>query len=206
MQLPDAHVRHRILRIPTGKAIPTNLSQKRFMTPDQVDLLLDGEVIVEEKLDGKQISKVFPVTMAEWHGKYTETPRMIMYGEYLKYTHSIPYRRLPSWFVAWDFYMPDSKRFIHYEMREAICKFHGIAMPPLIWRGNVTKKDLLLFMDRISSYANEIQEGIVVKNYKHQLFGKIVRKEFITGIELKGHWLRAKGQAKMNRLEVSRHN
>lgn len=197
LELPDYNRRHRILRIPlNGK--PLLKEGKRYLSGEEVDLLLDGEVVIEEKLDGKQLAKKF-LDIDRTEGEEF----LALYGEFMKYIHSINYDSLPSWFILWDIYSPKKNYYYNYDERAEFCSSLGATMPPLIYRGKVKSMfHLADFLDRKSTFGHETQEGIVVKNYSKQMFGKIVREEFVAGIELKGHWLRSKGLAKMNRLEV----
>lgn len=190
-KLPDAHIRFRIKRVPTEKFI----SGKRYLTNEETKQLFNGPVIITEKCDGKQMTKLF-------------ADNIVIGGEYMKHTHSIDYTKIPKssgWFILWGVYSLDHKMFYSYDWEVKIANEYGFTMAPLIFSGQTDLEETLKFLDRKSSFGDETQEGIVIKNYANQVkglpfVGKIVRHEFVAGIELKGHYLRAKGEAKMNSM------
>ena len=189
MELPEANIRFRIKRIPTGKQ---GIADKRYLMQEETARLFDGEVVVEEKVDGKQITKMFSA----------EFPEMFIIGaEFMKKRHSIFYNRLPDWVIVWDLYDQHNKMFWAYDEKVEVAKHYGFALVPLIFRGKTTLQEVIdKYLNRQSSFGDETQEGVVVKNLHNELRGKIVRHEFITGIELTGHWMRRKGLTEMNQL------
>ena len=59
----------------------------------------------------------------------------ILFGEWLYYTHTIPYDRLPSFFMAFDILNREKEKFIrHTSLRERL-KGSGIEILPVIRQG-----------------------------------------------------------------------
>jgi energy-coupling factor transporter ATP-binding protein EcfA2 len=159
-------------------------------------LLLDGEVIIEEKIDGRQDCR--------WWFEEDKTP-VVICGEYMKFVHSIYYNRLPDWYVVWDIFVSgNTSYFMDIDTKETFCKRLGIPCTPVLYRGRITEEGLQYFLNRTSSFGMERAEGIVVKNYKNQVFGKIVSEEFVAGIELTGNYL--KKPRRMNSVYKSLYN
>jgi ATP-dependent RNA circularization protein (DNA/RNA ligase family) len=173
-----------VFRIPVGKQ---GLIGRHVMSEADVNRLLSDEVVIEEKLDGKTLGTAF-------------IEGYIIYGEFLKWKHSIRYDKLPSWIVGFDVLDLKTKSFLNRERKESILTEFSIPIAPLIFKGRVkSKEDLTKFLKRNSAFStNSNIEGIVVKNYSKQIMGKIVTYEFITGIEK--HWMKQKRE--MNRLDV----
>lgn len=180
-------MRFRIGRIPTGKEIP----RKRYLTHAEADALFQSEVVVEEKLDGKQVTKAFTTETGE---------ALILCGESMRDVHSIQYDNLPGLYIVWDVYDPGTKAFVGYDAKVALARKYNFPIPPLLFRGVTTHSDVLKMLDRKSSFGAEIQEGVVVKSVDSLRRGKIVRHEFVAGVELQGHWTRRKGLVKKNRV------
>jgi len=167
----------KIARIPYGQRVG-----KRYLTEAEVCTLLNGTVVVEEKLDGK--------TIPQQHDRYT------IFGEHLKWVHSTYYDRLPAWFIAFDVWDNQTRTFLPCKEKTAIITSLGYTPVHLIYTGRVNTVDELVAMTGRSAYGNTLMEGVVVKNYNKQLFGKLVRIEFTTGIT--EHWI--KKPKRMNRI------
>jgi len=175
----------KIYRIPVGKQ---SLIGRHIMSEEEVERLLSDPVVIEEKLDGKTVG----TAIIEGY---------IIYGEFLKWKHSIYYDRLPSWIVAFDVLELKMRRFLSRREKEEFLSQYGIPVAPLICEAEITRKeDLIGFLDRQSEFSTRSKiEGVVVKNYRKQIMGKIVSYEFLTGIEK--HWTKKKRE--MNRLDLS---
>ena len=175
----------KVYRIPVGKQ---GLIGRRIMSEEEVERLLSDPVVIEEKLDGKTVG----TAIIEGY---------IVYGEFLKWKHSIYYDRLPSWIVAFDVLELKTGRFLNRREKEEFLSQYGIPVAPLICEAEIARKeDLIGFLDRRSEFSTRSKiEGVVVKNYRKQIMGKIVSHEFLTGMEK--HWTEKKRE--MNRLDLS---
>ncbi len=173
------------LRLPLGKRI----DGKRYMNLGGVELLFDGKVIVEEKMDGKET--------------FFELDKYILWVEDLKRKHSIKYR-IPGRYALFDVLERSHMRFLDREMKMQFwkdIKQGRIRIPgnplifpvPLVGRG-VFKMDEIPALASISAYAidpnslkNTWMEGVVVKEDRplyliEARHAKFVRREFTEGI------------------------
>jgi RNA ligase-like protein len=194
--LPPYPNTFKIKRIPIGRGAD-GLIKKRYLTQEETKELFEGKVIVQEKIDGSQ----------ECHRmQYDETKQYVLGGEDMKKRHSILYTRLPAYWILWDIYDPVAKRFLDSWDFLRVAVHAGIhAQVPILFGGETTLEGVLEAFIRQPyrcKWGDENIEGVVIKNYEKQLFGKIVREEFIKGIELEGHWTKRKGVPQYNRLAV----
>lgn len=116
----------------------------------------------------------------------------IIFGEWLRSQHNIFYNNLPDYFVAFDVW--NGHRYLDLQNRSDMLHRLGFAEVPLIYSGdNLDVEDVLCIADGLSVSnksrfsSSEIFEGVVIKNYDKQLYGKYVRREFLESIEK--HWL-----------------
>lgn len=111
----------------------------------------------------------------------------IVYGELCFAKHNIYYDLLPSYFLVFDIW--DRNKYLKHEEKEKL-NFLGFKHVPLLHLGYC---DNLLELEKLitktSLAINSLMEGIVVKNYRKQVRGKLVRKEFMKELEEEDHWL-----------------
>jgi hypothetical protein len=158
--------------------------KKEYLSDMDVVQLFEGYVVVEEKLDGKTIN--LPIRE---HTCYE------CFGEDLRWKHNILYNRIPlsrfPFVVGIDIYDHDIGEWVDY--RSTIFWAEGIPTAPVICSGsNLTLKSVLPFLDAVSSFGEEQIEGLVIKNYSKQVFGKIVNPKFDNEVDDSVHWLRKK--------------
>lgn len=180
----------------------------------QINRLLSGKVVVEEKMDGANIgiirhNKGFSlqkrgslVGQSEheqfgfFHNWANTTaysrimnvqPGHLIYGELLYAKHHIYYDSLPEYVLVFD--VKFNGEWMDHEERKAFCDVYGFHMVPLVAEGSFTKNDLPKLMPEKSAYGPDA-EGIVVKRYaKNGYFrGKIVKPGFIKALEESEHW------------------
>jgi len=176
------------IKYPYIKRIPIPQYPKRgskpYMTIHEVDSLLEGHIIVEEKLDGKLTC--IPTTASI-------TPVF----EYMEWVHSIHYTNLPYSVVHFHIGLDilDSEgTILSYTDKSAIFSELHVPLTPLLLDIDnvaITIDHLISLMDMSSSFGSDYIEGIVVKNYEKKLFGKIVNPKFDREIDEKDHWLRS---------------
>lgn len=114
-------------------------------------------------------------------GKYA------FFGEWLFCRHTIAYRRLPGYLVAFDVYDYSVDRFLSPDKSAEILKKHGIPTAPILMAQVFESVDDILSLVRESTFGDEQMEGVIIrtfnKQYLKQIF-KYVRKGFIPG----QHW------------------
>lgn len=157
-----------------------------------IENLFDGEVVVEEKVDGSQISfcvadgelsvrskgkdiilsapeKMFDLAIAVLEERVNLLhPGWIYRGEYLASSkhNVIKYNRIPkNNIVVFDIDTQDQS-YLSYEKKLAEAQRIGFECVPLLYRGVITDVTTLLgFLDRESFLGGAKIEGVVVKNY-----------------------------------------
>jgi ATP-dependent RNA circularization protein (DNA/RNA ligase family) len=161
---------------------------KKTMTEEEYTKLISGEVSIEEKLDGQTFLLEIP-----------EEPNLLIFAEYLKYKHTVPYSKVPIpsdnrflWYVVFDIYDKEEERFINEKEKEEYAEFYEFPISPVLYTGKLLDdiKKSAEFITQLarntSKFGDSLMEGVVIKNYEKQLFGKYINEEF--RIEL--HWRR----------------
>jgi ATP-dependent RNA circularization protein (DNA/RNA ligase family) len=172
-----------IRRVPLGN-LRVIREHRPYLTEEEFQLLLDGEVVVEEKLDGS------PQTI--------EREGYVFFCEDLHWKHSIEYTRvpppmgpdIPSFWICYDVWMEDENRWADREEKEILCEAVGLPLAPLVHKGRLTKEQIPGIADMKSAFGETQAEGIVIKNYGKGLFGKFINREFLEGLEDAEHWRR----------------
>ena len=164
---------------PKIKRIPVpglRVRGKKYLTEDEIKELFADEIIIEEKIDGK--------TSYEDIGKYR-----IFYEDLTSkntvHKHIIQYKKLPpNKRIAFDVWDKENKRFLRYEEKVEFLREYGYTCAPLLFKGKVERvEELLKFLGKPSAFGAERIEGIVVKNYEKELFGKVVDPLFEEAID-----------------------
>lgn len=174
-----------------------NREHRPYLTEEEFAKLLDGPVLIEEKLDGTD-------SILEDLPGYES---YIFYCEDLKYKHSIKYNRVPSpfgenvpaFFICYDIWFIDENRWATREEKEDLCEMRSIPVSPFIQSFEIEAHDIPVIADRKSAFGDELIEGIVIKNYATGVFGKFINSEFREAVESVENW--RKGEWAMNRLE-----
>ncbi len=198
--------------------------------------VFDGTVYVEEKLDGSQFSIVLrngdvevysrgrnivrgfepTVYRGIWswvYSRYSELVNVpeyyVLYGEWLRVRHTVPYDMLPDWAVIFDVLDLRSNRFLDYSLKKKVVDDLGLTSPPLVCVLNVkcsTRRDVDDVVRKLAKLAEgksafsriaRSMEGVVVKNYGKNLFAKLINPWFDQEVE--EHEL-FEGGVKFNRL------
>lgn len=164
----------------------------KVLTPAEVQALLAGEVVVEEKLDGANLGLSLapdgglraqnrgqylyephagqfarlPGWLAQHEAALREalTPELILFGEWCVLTHSIAYTALPDWFIAFDVYDRAHGRFWSQARRNALLQRIGIATVPEVTRGRLTLAELKRLLEVTPSACGAAHvEGFVLR-------------------------------------------
>src|SRR5271157_2857964 len=109
----------------------------KVLTPDGAAQFLNGDVVVEEKVDGTNVgfSVLNGSVVAQSRGEYIRRPahpqfsplwpwlssrqaamtealdNLIVFGEWCYAVHSVRYTALPDWFIGFDVYDRRARRF-----------------------------------------------------------------------------------------------
>lgn len=192
----------------------------KVLSPGETADLLAGEVVVEEKLDGANLGISVSgngTLRVQNRGQYLEPPfrgqfsrlsswldahrgplvsaldhQLILFGEWCAARHSIPYRRLPDWFVVFDVYDTAAGRFWSTPRRNSLASQLGMPVVPCIFSGSSSLASLkTLLADQHSAFAAGPMEGIVIRREDRDWLidrAKLVRAEFTQAID--DHWSR----------------
>lgn len=198
---------------------------KFFLSKKEIQALLAGEVVIEEKMDGanagiirhksgfhlqkrgslvgqsehEQFGYFHNWANVQNYEKIMAIPvGYLVYGELLRVVHTIVYDSLPDYFLVFDVW--DGDNFLNYKQRQLFCSDLGFHMVPLIATGNFTKNELFKMIPKESAYGS-MAEGIVVKRYSKNNYirAKIVKPNFIQTIEESDHWTH--GPIRINKLK-----
>ncbi|MGB9634887.1 MAG: hypothetical protein ACPL0A_00250 [Candidatus Micrarchaeia archaeon] len=182
------------LRIPIGKRI----GHKKYMSEDSVRRLFEGNVVVEEKMDGKQ--------------SFIETRDYVLWVEDLRFKHSLLYH-IPCRYALFDVYEKRTGRFLSPESKLGLwldkIRKHKIDIPenvhifpvPVVkklygpdfgkdidgWERSIPSLITTSFYAVGKDNTNAFMEGIVIKQdrslYSFEVeHAKLVREEFVEGI------------------------
>ncbi|KAF0695162.1 Aste57867_14007 [Aphanomyces stellatus] len=117
--------------------------------------------------------------------------RYVLYGEWLYAQHSIPYSKLPSYFLAFDLFDRETNSFWSVEKLADTLAETSIHMVPTVFRGTCSNLgQLQALLETPSQFYDGLVEGVVIR--KETTDGtlharaKLVRDDFIQHID--AHW------------------
>jgi len=201
---------------------------KVFSETERNEFLLH-ELIIEEKVDGANLGISFDSSgniCAQNRGGYLHLPmlgqwkklpywlslkidmlfdqlsdRYILFGEWCFAQHSVAYDQLPDWFLGFDIYDKDTKKFFSCVRRDAMFLAIGIAPVPKLRCGHFTLLELSE-LPPLSHFSTRPAEGIYLRHDQGDWLAeraKLVRPAFIQSVE--EHWSRSEIRA--NRLRLN---
>jgi hypothetical protein len=161
------------------------------MSPEECSEFLDGELIVEEKVDGANMGLSISSDgrlRAQSRGNYLAPGRchaqwnplwpwlaerrealedglhggLMLFGEWCHARHTVPYDALPDLFLGFDIYEITSGRFWTVDRRNDWLRQRGIASIPEVARGRFSQKQLLALLGR-SHVGHVPMEGIYLR-------------------------------------------
>lgn len=164
----------------------------KVLLPAEAQLLLSGEAVVEEKLDGANIGfslapngglrtqnrghyLVEPRSgqfsrLSAWMVEHSDalrsvlTPSIILFGEWCAARHSFGYDSLPDWLLLFDVYDRDQRGFWSTARRNALAATAGLSTVPQVARGKFTLATLAqVISTKPSHYRSGPMEGIVIR-------------------------------------------
>lgn len=169
----------------------------KVLSPSEVQTLLAGKIVVEEKLDGANIGfSIGPdgALRAQNRGQYLSAPYTgqfehlakwmdvhedalfdtlsegtILFGEWCAARHSVTYDSLPDWFLAFDIYDRASSRFWSTPRRNSLAQGMGLSTVPMLLAGRTPFADLeILVRSEPSRFRAGPTEGIVIRQESQQ--------------------------------------
>ncbi len=154
------------------------------------ELWLHEPVVVEEKLDGANVSLWWDdgVHVASrggvgstdragqlgrlraWTAERVEPLRglladgWVLYGEWLWLRHTVAYDRLPDWLVALDLWHPQHE-VANWSTRDARCAAAGVLLPPRLFEGVLKERQAVLLLLTASRFSStDPAEGLVLRS------------------------------------------
>ena len=173
-----------------GKGAPRD---DKVLSSAEADALLDGTIVVEEKIDGANLgfsidghAQIHAQNRGQYltepyHGQFSRLPswlsqhadllrealtcELILFGEWCAARHSLQYSALPDWFLLFDVYDCTVGRFWNTARRNALAKAACLVTVPEVFRGRTTLSALSeRVMNTSSQYRGERPlEGLVVR-------------------------------------------
>lgn len=203
----------------------------KVLSRSEVQAFLEGDVVVEEKLDGANIGlSVGPEggLRAQNRGQYLRGPYSgqfahltkwmdvhedplfdalsdgnILFGEWCAARHSVSYDGLPDWFLVFDVYDRANSRFWSTSRRNSLMQAMGLSTVPTLLTGRISLTDLeMLVQSEPSRFRSGPMEGIVIRQESHQWLTKRAKIVSPDFVQsIQEHWRRRR--IEWNRLLVS---
>jgi ATP-dependent RNA circularization protein (DNA/RNA ligase family) len=165
----------------------------KVLSATDVEEVLSGEVIVEEKVDGAnlgislapegqlRIQNRGQYIESPFHGQFSRLqawleqhgPRLsdaipqgiVVFGEWCAAKHSLSYDMLPDWLLVFDVYDRAERRFWSSGRRNRLAARLGLATVPQIFRGETDLAALQQLLDvRMSTLRAGPMEGVIVRS------------------------------------------
>jgi ATP-dependent RNA circularization protein (DNA/RNA ligase family) len=186
------------------------------LSPDEVRSFIEGEVTVEEKVDGTNIGfslDEYGVLRVQSRGNYLAhgshpqfqplwpwldtrrhallealSPGLILYGEWSFAVHSVRYERLPDWFLGFDVFERAAASFWSSGKRDPWLSRLGLTAVPRLGQGRFSTEQLVALIGT-SRLSAGLMEGVYLRRERGDWLeqrAKIVRAEFVEGIV--EHW------------------
>ena len=199
-----------------------------LMDKKDIDNMLGGEIIVEEKIDGANLGfRLDPSTnkiIAQNRSHYvcsSSHPQFkkldgwieanksglmkilsggnyIIYGEWLFSKHSINYTNLPDYFIMFDLYDIGSNTFFSRDWIEKKIEGTGINLVPLIYRGKTTIDKLKTLVQSKSQFYDGVVEGVYVRSCDTKTNKLKLRAKIVRGDFISGDEHWTKGKQTLN--------
>lgn len=202
----------------------------KVFSPQEREAFLRHEVTLEEKMDGANLGISFDDTgtlmlqnrgglllppfagqwkkLPEWLALKMDplfdhlTDRFILFGEWCYAKHSIPYTRLPDWFIGFDIFDKTSNRFFSCQRRNQV--FHQLSITPVpqLGKGIYSLPELMKQLP-LSHCCNLPAEGIVLRHDQDEWLvqrSKLVASHFSQTMS-EQHW--SHGSIKPNSLALA---
>lgn len=193
--------------------------EDKVLDAREVRDFLDGEVIIEEKVDGANLGLSVDssgVIRAQNRGKYIELdvasgqwrtlprwlavhrsalidvlgPNLVLFGEWCYAVHSVRYARLADWFLAFDVYDRANGQFWSVERRNRLTQTLGLAVVPELARGRFSLAAVTALLGP-SRFTDGPAEGLYVRR---EMDGRLQRRAKVVRAEfiqaIDEHWSR----------------
>lgn len=202
----------------------------KVLTLSEAEQLMDGELIVEEKVDGANLGFSMSedgTLQCQNRGSFLETdamsgqwkplrrwlathhqaliealwPDLMLFGEWCYAVHSVRYTGLPDWFLAFDVYDRKRGEFFSVDGRDEFARCLGLAVVPELGRGRFDLTRLRSLLGQ-SMLTDGPAEGLYLRR---EAGGHLVSRAKLVRPEfvqtIDAHW--SKRRLEMNRLRMA---
>lgn len=125
---------------------------------------------------------------------------LVLYGEWMWALHGIHYDKLPDWFIVYDIFDLNYKKYLSPNIRRKILEDIGFVNIPLLHKGPIALKELHKLCNQPSAYSSiDQREGIYLKNSDEKFTVdryKLVREGYIQGCNWDNEKIKKQGLAK----------
>lgn len=189
----------------------------KIVSKAETQELVGKNVLIQEKIDGSLVGFSFSKSgesiiqnknyvidinsnnyykkLADWH-LLNESDllnvcedKYILFGEWMFWEHTVKYNSLPSYFISFDIYDKNNKKFLSTQKQKEILKDTKIKSNPVIFEGELESIECLNKYKLKSQFGDNNMEGIYVRvddeNYNIKRY-KYVDKNFSERIN--EHW------------------
>jgi ATP-dependent RNA circularization protein (DNA/RNA ligase family) len=197
----------------------TKIRNDKVMSNEERETFLKHRLVVEEKVDGSNMGISFDVAAnikIQSRGSYLHSPysgqwkkleewlkpksdnffdflgdRFILFGEWCFALHSVFYNKLPDWFLGFDIFDREHRKFFSVQRRDVFFEKMNIIPVPRLKMGFFSITELQNLFSS-SHLADMPAEGLYLR-LDHDAWleqrAKLVRSEFIQSIGR--HWLKS---------------
>jgi hypothetical protein len=117
------------------------------------------------------------------------TERML-FGEWCHARHTVAYKALPDWFLAFDVFEPSTGLFWSTDRRNELAAVLDLSTVPEVFRGRLGRREVPGLLGK-SPLGAARMEGIYLRREAH---GRLLARAKVVGVEFKqqieAHWTR----------------
>ncbi len=200
---------------------PEQLRGDKVLTEIERSAFVSGDVALEEKIDGANLGISFSTggelrfqnrgnwleppfrgqwrPLRDWAARHEPAlrerlcPGVVLFGEWCYARHSVPYSRLPDWFLAFDVYDSIEDRFWSLQRRNALLGGSGISCVHQVATLRLpTIAELIDHLNVSSKYGDVQIEGLYLRIEENDWLrarAKLVNPDFVQAIDK--HWSRS---------------
>lgn len=155
------------------------LREDKLLDPEELHHLFDGEVEIEEKIDGANLGISFSgdgellvqhrggYLSPPWDGEYNGLEqwiasrqenlfdelegRFVLFGEWCRSRHSISYDRLPDYLIGFDVFDRSRRCFLDNRRRNSVLERLEISRPCHVDHGAFSVTDVIAILEKYES-------------------------------------------------------
>ena len=133
-----------------------------------------------------------------------EGERYVLSGEWMFWQHTVPYNKLPTYFMVYDIFDGKEGKFLSQSQVQERLKGTSLFLNPVIFEGVVELTTLDKLLENPSQFGEAGVEGLYIRvdNNKHNdTRAKYVSPKFTEALKSKDHWIPSIKNKSTNPLE-----